>query len=126
MQHNGPAIHLHLLTTVRFAYRHNRNDINRTPVLYKFTRASGKVKTPMSLITEEVIGVLTFLIAGLVSRAIIQVGIDGDEAREVARYDMVNRIREVEQGPDGAIWVLEDRDGGRLLKLTPRGDSEAD
>ena len=66
------------------------------------------------------------LIAGLVSRAIIQVEIDGDEAREVARYDMDNRIREVEQGPDGAIWVLEDRDGGRLLKLTPRGDSEAD
>ncbi len=29
-------------------------------------------------------------------------------------------IREVEQGPDGAVWVLEDRDGGRLLKLTPK------
>jgi aldose sugar dehydrogenase len=28
------------------------------------------------------------------------------------------RIREVEQGPDGAIWLLED--GGRLLKLTPK------
>ena len=29
------------------------------------------------------------------------------------------RIREIEQGPDGNLWVLEDRDGGRLLKLTP-------
>jgi hypothetical protein len=29
------------------------------------------------------------------------------------------RIREVEQGPHGEIWVLEDRDGARLLKLTP-------
>lgn len=66
------------------------------------------------------------LIAGLASRAIIRVEIDGDNAREVARYDMGNRIREVEQGPNGAIWVLEDRDGGRLLKLTPRADSEAD
>ncbi len=28
------------------------------------------------------------------------------------------RIRAVEQGPDGAIWVLEDGRGGRLLKLT--------
>ena len=31
---------------------------------------------------------------------------------------MGKRIREVEQGPAGAIWVLEDGDGGRLLKLT--------
>ena len=32
------------------------------------------------------------------------------------------RIREPEEGPDGAIWLLEDgRRGaqGRLLKLTP-------
>ncbi len=59
------------------------------------------------------------LIAGLASQAIIQVAIDGDSAKEVARFDMGKRIREVEQGPDGAIWVLEDEDGGRLLKLTP-------
>jgi glucose/arabinose dehydrogenase len=32
---------------------------------------------------------------------------------------MGERIREEEQGPDGAIWLLEDEDGGRLLKLTP-------
>jgi len=59
------------------------------------------------------------LIAGLASKAIIQVAIDGDSAKEVARFDMGKRIREVEQGSDGAIWVLEDEDGGRLLKLTP-------
>jgi len=59
------------------------------------------------------------LIAGLASRAIIRVEIDGDTAIEAERYDMGARIREVEQGPDGSIWVLEDNDGGRLLKLTP-------
>jgi glucose/arabinose dehydrogenase len=32
---------------------------------------------------------------------------------------MGKRIREVEQGPKGAIWVLEDRKDGRLLRLTP-------
>jgi glucose/arabinose dehydrogenase len=62
------------------------------------------------------------LIAGLASRAIIRVEIDGDQAREAERFDMGARIREVEQGPKGNLWVLEDRDGGRLLKLTPRGD----
>jgi glucose/arabinose dehydrogenase len=60
------------------------------------------------------------LIAGLRSRALIRVEFDGDSASEAARYDMGKRIREVEQGPDGAVWVLEDGDGGRLLKLTPR------
>jgi len=30
------------------------------------------------------------------------------------------RIREVEQGPDGSIWLLEDGDGGRLLELKPK------
>ena len=62
------------------------------------------------------------LIAGRASRAIIRVEIDGDQAREAERYDMGARIREVEQGPEGNIWVLEDRDGGRLLKLTPLGE----
>ena len=60
------------------------------------------------------------LIGGLASTAIIRVEIDGDSAQEAERFEMDNRIREVEQGPDGSIWVLEDRDGGRLLKLTPK------
>jgi glucose/arabinose dehydrogenase len=37
----------------------------------------------------------------------------------VERFDMGARIREVEQGPQGALWVLEDEKGGRLLRLTP-------
>ncbi len=57
------------------------------------------------------------LIAGLSARALIRVGFDGAAAREIARYPMGQRIREVEQGPDGYVWLLED--GGRLLKLEP-------
>jgi glucose/arabinose dehydrogenase len=61
-------------------------------------------------------------IGGLSSKALVRIEIDGDQAREAERYDMGVRIREVEQGPDGAIWLLEDErngEGGRLLKLTP-------
>jgi aldose sugar dehydrogenase len=39
------------------------------------------------------------------------------------QWEMGARIREVEQGPDGAIWLLEDGargSQGRLLKLTPK------
>ena len=60
------------------------------------------------------------LIGGLSSNALIRVVIDGDTAMEAERFDMNQRIREVEQGPEGAIWLLEDRDRGRLLKLTPK------
>ncbi len=59
-------------------------------------------------------------IGGLSSKALVQVSLDGTLPREVARYDMGERIREVEQGPDGAIWLLEDGEDGRLLKLTPK------
>ncbi len=59
------------------------------------------------------------LIGGLVSEALIYVDIDGETAGEVERFEWGNRIREVEQGPDGALYVLEDGSGGRLLKLTP-------
>jgi glucose/arabinose dehydrogenase len=59
-------------------------------------------------------------IGGLSSEALIRVSFEGATAREAERFDMDARIREVEEGPDGAIWLLEDgRSGGRLLKLTP-------
>jgi glucose/arabinose dehydrogenase len=61
-------------------------------------------------------------IGGLSSEALVRVEFTADGAREAQRFDMGKRIREVEQGPDGAIWVLEDErngSGGRLLKLTP-------
>ena len=59
-------------------------------------------------------------IGGLSSEALIRISFDGTSAREAERFDMDARIREVEEGPDGAIWLLEDgRSGGRLLKLTP-------
>lgn len=60
-------------------------------------------------------------IGGLSSESLVRVELEGDSAREAERFDMGQRIREVEQGPDGAIWLLEDggNSGGRLLKLTP-------
>ena len=59
------------------------------------------------------------LICGLSGQALVRVDIDGANAREAERWDMGRRIREVEQGPDGAVYLLEDGAGGRLLRLTP-------
>ncbi len=63
------------------------------------------------------------LAAGLSSQAIIRIELDGDTAREAERFAMGARIRSIVQGPDGALWVLEDErydSQGRLLKLTPK------
>jgi aldose sugar dehydrogenase len=61
------------------------------------------------------------LIAGLSSNAIVHVEIDGDTAREAGRFTFDNRIREIEQGPDGTIWILEDGEEGRMIRLTAGG-----
>lgn len=59
-------------------------------------------------------------VPGLSSKALVRIEFDGDGAREAERFDMGERIRAVEQGPAGAIWLLEDGSDGRLLKLGPR------
>ena len=66
-------------------------------------------------------------LGGLSSQALIRVSLDeqtdGTRAAEAERFAMGARIREVEQGPDGALWLLEDGAGGRLLRVTPDKES---
>ena len=56
------------------------------------------------------------LMGALSGEALIRVDVEGDRASKAERWPMA-RIREVEQGPNGEIYLLED--GGRLLRLTP-------
>lgn len=61
-------------------------------------------------------------IGALSGQSLIRVALDGTSARKADQWDMGVRIREVEQGPDGAIYLLEDErggTGGRLVKLAP-------
>lgn len=63
------------------------------------------------------------IITGLVAKGLVLVKIDGGKAAEQARYPFDKRIREIDQAPDGTIWLLEDGEqanSGHLLKLTPR------
>jgi len=59
-------------------------------------------------------------IGGLSSQSLVRVEFDGERAREAQRFRMREGIREVEQGPDGAIWLLENGNRAHLLKLTAR------
>lgn len=61
-----------------------------------------------------------FLLAGLAQQGLVRVRVTGDTAREVARIGLGSRTREVEEGPNGSLWVLRDGDNGALVELTPR------
>lgn len=56
-------------------------------------------------------------VGGLSGETLVRVALDGTSAEEVERWDLGYRIREVEQGPDGAIWLLQDGDGAALLRF---------
>jgi len=64
----------------------------------------------------------SLLIGALSGRGLIQVALNGDKASKAGQWDLNMRIRDVVQGPDGAVWLLEDagKTNGRLFKLTPR------
>ncbi|KTT45270.1 glucose dehydrogenase [Pseudomonas oryzihabitans] len=59
-------------------------------------------------------------IGGLSSKSLVRIELEGEEAREVERYAMGTRIRDVEEGPNGSLWVLEDGANARLLELQPK------
>ncbi|WP_232548317.1 PQQ-dependent sugar dehydrogenase [Propioniciclava soli] len=58
-------------------------------------------------------------LGGLSGQNLVRVDLDGTTGDIADTWDMGQRIREVEQGPDGSVWLLEDAPGGRLLHLTP-------
>jgi glucose/arabinose dehydrogenase len=59
------------------------------------------------------------IIPALSGEALLRVDIDGDKARKADQWAMGARIRAVDQGPRGELYLLEDGDGARLLRLEP-------
>jgi glucose/arabinose dehydrogenase len=47
--------------------------------------------------------------------------LDGEKVGKEERLltNLGARIRDVRQGPDGAIWLLSDGSDGRILRVTP-------
>ena len=47
--------------------------------------------------------------------------LDGDKALKEERllHELRERIRDVRQGPDGALYLLTDNGAGRILRVTP-------
>ena len=61
------------------------------------------------------------LVGGLATRTLNRITFDGKGgATPAERWDVGHRIRDVEVGPDGALWMLEDANSGGLFRVTPR------
>ena len=58
-------------------------------------------------------------IGALSGQALIRVTLNGESGAKADQWDMGARIRWVGEGPDGAIYLLEDGDGAQLLRLMP-------
>ncbi|MDX1531316.1 MAG: PQQ-dependent sugar dehydrogenase, partial [Rhodothermales bacterium] len=58
-------------------------------------------------------------IGGLSAHDLVRVEVEGDAVVGEERIPLGTRIRDVEQGPDGMIYVLTDEDDGNVWRLSP-------
>jgi len=58
--------------------------------------------------------------SGLGSRSLSRIIVDGASAKPAEKWTLGFRVRDVEQAPDGALWLLEDAPSGGLYRLTPK------
>lgn len=65
----------------------------------------------------------SLLLGALASRELIRLELDGDRivAEERLLGERGERIRDVRQGPDGAVYLLVDASNGKLLRISPAG-----
>jgi glucose/arabinose dehydrogenase len=63
----------------------------------------------------------SLFVGGLASTAVVRLTVKGEKVvgEERLLTDLKERIRDVVQGPDGALYLLTDNKAGRVLKLTP-------
>ncbi len=63
-------------------------------------------------------------IGGMVTQTLNRIVFDGHGGAKAAeRWSVGHRIRDVEQGPDGSLWMLEDANPGALIHVTPRAST---
>ena len=65
-------------------------------------------------------------VGGLRSTALVRLELDGDSvmAEERLLEDLDLRIRDVAEGPDGAIYVITDESDGEILRIAPAEGTE--
>ena len=61
------------------------------------------------------------LMGGMATMTLNRITFDGKGgATPAERWNVGHRIRDVEVGPDGSLWLLEDANPGGLFRVTPK------
>jgi aldose sugar dehydrogenase len=59
-------------------------------------------------------------VGALAGQLLARLELDGEKVAKEERLAMRERIRDVRQGPDGALWLATDSSDGRILRLAPK------
>lgn len=64
----------------------------------------------------------SIFVGGLITQALVRLSLDGDRVsgEEHLLGDRRQRVRDVREGPGGALYVVTDESDGELWKITPR------
>jgi glucose/arabinose dehydrogenase len=63
----------------------------------------------------------SLFVGALAGQVLVRLELDGDKVVKEERLlqQLRERIRDVREGPDGALWLATDNSSGRILRLTP-------
>ncbi len=61
------------------------------------------------------------LTGGLTHQEVVPLALGGTRVPDEDRLPMPARIRDVDEAPDGSVYVLTDQDDGRVIRITPAG-----
>ncbi len=65
----------------------------------------------------------SFLVGSMQPGALVRLTVENDRVTKEERHlaELGDRIRDVQQGPDGLLYVVTDEDDGRVLRVVPKG-----
>jgi glucose/arabinose dehydrogenase len=61
----------------------------------------------------------SLLVGALAGQILVRLEVDGEKVVKEERLELRERVRDVRQGPDGALWLATDSASGRILRLAP-------
>jgi aldose sugar dehydrogenase len=65
-------------------------------------------------------------VSGLATKSLNRIIFDGHGGAKAAeRWDVGKRVRDVEEAPDGSLWMIEDANPGVLIHVTPKAGASS-
>jgi aldose sugar dehydrogenase len=60
------------------------------------------------------------LVGGMAAQSLLIIGVKDDRVTDVEKIEIGRRIRDVQVGQDGAVWLITEHGDGELVRLAPK------